>query len=254
MLSIEQFYHSRLATTISQPTGIYKMTPIEDGELPGTRLPPLPHQQELLDWFQKKAPHLREIYEAALLLVARPTFPARLYLVAHTAREIGNRLPDAIGVKREVRIEYVNRLNDIVDICKTDGLPLDITAPANVSSTDAIVPVISLPLRTAQAITDLIRDHANNWESRKDAAIRLLREIAPDSGISVDELRPAAFRWIEIQDWFLKIVHVRNKEFRVDEYEFLHHFRLFEQYLGSMLRPFFSTIKELDAFLDEANR
>jgi hypothetical protein len=99
----------------------------------------------------------------------------------------------------------------------------------------------------------LIKDHANSRETRKDAAIRLLREIAPDSGLSVDQLRPIAIRWLTVLKWFQENVHVGDSEKVVSEEDFQQHFGLFEQYLGSMLRPFFSTFKELNDFLDQAN-
>jgi len=192
-----------------------------------------------------------------LALLNNPTFPARERLIAHAVREIGNRLPDAVGTKvgKTKRVDATNRLDEIVKMWKRDGLPVDFSTPISAPSADSAGNGgVLLPLRTAKAMAALIRDHALSREKRKDAAIRLLREIAPDSGVSVDQLRPTALRWFEVLEWFQKNVHVPDEDKAVSEDDFQRHFGLFEQYLGSMLRPFFSTLKEVNDFLDEANR
>lgn len=216
-----------------------------------------PQRRELREWFQRKAPHLGALYESALILLHNPSFPARERLIAHAVREIGNRLPNAVGTKVEKtkRVDATNRLDEIVAIWKRDKLPVDFSTPISAPSADSIVNGgVVLPERTARAMAALIGDHARSREKRKDAAIRLLREIAPDSGIPLDQLRPIALRWFEVLDWFQKNVHVPEEDKAVSEDDFQRHFSLFEQYLGSMLRPFFSTLKDVNELLDDANR
>ena len=51
---------------------------------------------ELLAWLRRNAPSLAELYEGAVLLLQnRP--PAHVRLIAHSVREIRNRLPDYVS-------------------------------------------------------------------------------------------------------------------------------------------------------------
>ena len=214
-----------------------------------------PPRLELLEGFKRKASHLGSLYAASVTLFSTPSFPARQYLVAHAVREIGNRLPDAVGVQIEnTRVEHVNRLDDIAKMWERDGLPGDYAIPIVAPQAQAEAPSgIWLPRRTAEAFVHLVRDHAHSREQRRAAPIRLLQELARDSGMTIDQLRPIALQWDAVLKWFVKKVHVGKEERVVLDEEFNHHFELFERYLGSMLRPFFSALKEVDDFLNEAN-
>ena len=214
-----------------------------------------PQRVELLEGFKRKAAHLGALYEASVTLFNTPSFPARQYLVAHAVREIGNRLPDAVGVEVEnARVEHVNRLDDIARTWQRDGLPTDFAIPL-IAPRAPSEPAegVWLPRKTAEALVDLVRDHAKSREARRDAPTRLLQELARDSGMTIDQLRPIALQWVEVLKWFVKNVHVGKHDRVLAEDLFKHQFELFERYLGSMLRPFFSTLKEVDDLLDQAN-
>lgn len=214
-----------------------------------------PQRLELLDGFKRKAAHLASLYEAGVTLFHDPAFPARYYLVAHAVREIGNRLPDAVGVQVENTRIDANRLNSVVAIWRRDGLPNDFATPivAARAPTDP-AEGIWLPKRTGEAVVELVRDHARSWEARQEMPIRLLQELARDTGMTVDQLRPIALQWVQVLRWFQTKVHAGSRERTISEDDFKRHFEIFEQQLGSMLRPFFSTLKEINDFLDEANR
>jgi hypothetical protein len=257
----EEEHLSKNERIVSQPLHQFNVS-TDSASLPPTsvNIPSehwTPQRQELADWFQQKAPHLEALYKAALMLLNNPIFPARERLIAHAVREIGNRLPDVVGTKiaKNEKVDTTNRLDKIVCIWRKDGLPVDFSTPMAIESaaSDGDVGIL-IPSSTAKAMMELIRDHANSRETRKDAAIRLLREIAPDSGVSLDQLRPIALRWLTVLKWFQENVHVGDSDRAISEEEFQRYFELFEQYLGSMLRPFFSTFKELNDFLDQANR
>lgn len=53
----------------------------------------------LLKWLSAHAPALAPLYEGALSLAMRESFPGRVHFSAHAIREIQNRLPSALGPK-----------------------------------------------------------------------------------------------------------------------------------------------------------
>jgi hypothetical protein len=61
----------------------------------------LPHwnplRRELLKWFDERVPGFAEGYVAAVDLVHRADFPARVHLVCHLVRDIYRYLPQALG-------------------------------------------------------------------------------------------------------------------------------------------------------------
>ena len=83
-------------------------------------------RRDLLSWLQRNAPSLGELYEGSLIMIHNHDFPGKTRLIAHAVREIKNRLPDAIaGPKTATRLQYKNRLDDIVGDWQKSGLSLD---------------------------------------------------------------------------------------------------------------------------------
>lgn len=234
----------------------------ESGEGPSAASePPVPTgpwsagRKELLAGLAKRAPHLSAIYEASVTIFSAVDYPARHLLVSHLVRELGNRLPDAFGVKVEdLRVEHVNRMDDIVTLWKAEHLPDDFATPLiSPRAPDNPEEGLWLPRRTGEAFASLVRDHARSRSARKGAAIELFKELSRESGMTVDQLRPSAIQWEDIVKFFVRFVHAGTKARDVPEDDFARNFRLFEDHLGVMLRPFFSTLKEVDDFLDQAN-
>ena len=111
---------------------------------------------ELLAWLRRNAPSLAELYEGAVLMLQnRP--PAHVRLIAHSVREIRNRLPDYVSkVKSGGRLDYTGRIDNITKIWVRVGLvPSDLTT-TGLPPTDTSVAV---PREAARPVLDLLRDH-----------------------------------------------------------------------------------------------
>jgi hypothetical protein len=210
-------------------------------------------RRELFDSIAKKAPRLAAIYRASVTMYHDAVFPARQHFVAHAVRELGNRLPDVLGVAKEARFEATPRLDSCGKIWRDAGI-LDAFPEPVVGAAPAPDGLTQLPRAAAEATRALLSDHVKSRESRKDAAVRLFRAIAPERGKSLDELRPVALQWYEVLDWFVSVVHVPVQERHISEEEFNAKFDLFEKCLASILLPFFAGLKEVDDILDKANR
>ncbi len=206
---------------------------------------------ELLAWLQRNAPSLAELYEGAVLMLQnRP--PAHVRLIAHSVREIRNRLPDYVSkVKSGGRLDYTGRIDSITKIWVRVGLvPNDLTASGLLS----IDTSVAVPREAAKPVLELLRDHELARAKPIDSARRLFTTAAPENAEVIETLEPVVQHWIEITNWFMKRAHDDGRcdaECPRDELE--HQFALFEKTLMAIVRQFYTAVDELDQILEDAN-
>lgn len=216
-----------------------------------------PLRRELCDWFKRNAPSLGELYEGAVEMVFREDFPGRVRFVSHAVREIRNRLPNVIaGYKAGIQLQYKNRLDAVLKVWKTYGLPLDGSLPEQITRENPLPSsdYLPIPLDIYTMVAQLVSDHEKTRETPREAAKRLFEAIDPNNNVSEAFLRPRIEFWIKSTEWFVERAHDRGE---IDENmgaeEFKERFEIFEKMLFSMIREFFKTMEELDAILEEAN-
>jgi hypothetical protein len=194
---------------------------------------------ELLAWLRRNAPSLAELYEGAVLLLQnRP--PAHVRLIAHSVREIRNRLPD-----------YKGRVDDIIQVWRRAGLlPSDLTT-AGLPTVDT---TMAVPRAAATAVLKLFRDHELARVKPAETARRLFTSLAPENADAIETLEPVVQHWIEVTHWFMKRAHDDGRcdaECPRDELE--RQFALFEKTLMAIVRQFYTAVDELDQILEDAN-
>ncbi|MDA2933696.1 hypothetical protein MYX82_05080 [Acidobacteria bacterium AH-259-D05] len=237
---------------------IDKVNPEIPGELlESSQTPWTAQRRKLQAWFGRNAPSLGELYEGAVSIVCEPEFPGRVRFVSHAVREIRNRLPDVVsGLRAPKRLDYKNRLDDIVKHWQKEGLPLDGSVPP-VSVTAMDTPLSDcVPVRNRlfRRVSSLVKDHTDTREKPEQAAFRMFDALAPENEDLLNSLRPIILQWLEITNWFVRHAHdsgTQDKDFLWDD--FVRRFELFETILVSLIREFFKTLEELDAILEEAN-
>lgn len=217
-----------------------------------------PLRRDVRSWFERNAPSLGELYEGALRIIFSEAFPGRVRFVAHAVRDIRNRLPDVIaGPKAGGTVQYKNRLDDIANLWKKYGIPLDSSLPAKVSEGDALpsnndIPALPYPL--FQKVASLVRDHERTSEKRSEAARRLFLAIDPNNRVSEATLRPRIQYWLDTTEWFVERAHNRGqKDTEMGDDELKTRFESFEYALSAMVREFFKTVVDLDEILEQAN-
>jgi hypothetical protein len=213
---------------------------------------------ELRGWLQRNAPSLAELYEGGVRLIFVTPVPGRARLVAHAVREIRNRLPDAIsGVKSGGVLQYKNRLDELAGVWERSGLPMDGSLPSTTrgpTGDPPETPDIPVDRRVLIEVAGLIRDHVTARERPQDAAIRLFEAIAPENRVLRDSLLPVIRQWLSITEWFVGRAHDSGQtDANYDETEFRAKYELFEAILAALVRGFFSTVRELDEILEDAN-
>jgi hypothetical protein len=208
-------------------------------------------QLELLAWLRRNAPSLAELYEGAVLMLQnRP--PAHVRLIAHSVREIRNRLPDYVSkVKSGGRLDYTGRIDNINRIWMRVGLlPSDLTA----AGLPPIDPSVAVPREAARPVLELLRDHEVARAKPMDTARRLFTSAAPENADVIETLEPIVQHWIEVTNWFMKRAHDDGRcdgECPRDELE--RQFALFEKTLMAIVRQFYTAADELDQILEDAN-
>lgn len=210
---------------------------------------------ELKGWFGRNAPSLGELYEGALHMLYSPRFPGRTRFIAHAAREIANRLPEAItGVKNE-RFEWQNKLDRLLKSWDRAGFPIDGSLPEIVTTGSASPSAeFPAPRRFMQELAKLLSEYALSRETNQARARRLFEGVDIRDKGSKEALVPIVTQWLDVTNWFVKVAHDSGRRdiiLSINELE--RHFELFETTLGALTREFFKTIGELDEILENTN-
>lgn len=183
-----------------------------------------------------------------MLLYTNP-LPGHVRFIAHAVREIRNRLPDAIaGPTRKQRLDYTSRIDAIVKLAGARTLIADIgetTAPR--TST------ITIDRKLARKMAALLEDHLTTRSKPLDAARRLFQTIAPEN-TARETLTPVLQHWIDTTEWFMALTHDnRRTDNQCPSRELQHQFMVFEGAISAVIKPFFDTLEDLDAILEDAN-
>jgi hypothetical protein len=214
-----------------------------------------PRQREIMQKLHSlPAPELAKLYYAAVRLLVERQNPARVYLVAHCVREIGNRLPDYLpDVPVRKRVKYNDYLERIAPRWEKLPSPPFEMAGAN-GEPAAQVPI---PLDLFRMISSLVEDHLAGSSSHRARAEHAFAFL--DEGMSADRAHLTALseRWRGVIEWFVIRAHLRNPQQRppsLDVRECERQFKVFENMLYSSLNPFFKPMEKLDEILEETNK
>jgi hypothetical protein len=87
-----------------------------------------------------------------------------------------------------------------------------------------------------------------------DSAARLFAAADPSGSTDVATLGPLAKRWRDDTEWSVKLAHdPRRPVESLGDDELRRRFELFEDHLYGLSGPYFDTLGEIDAILDQAN-
>jgi hypothetical protein len=217
-----------------------------------------PQRYELRDWLRRNAPSLAELYEGAVQLLFEMPIPGYTRFVAHSVREIRNRLADALsGTTTGGRLDYKTRLDEIDAEWKRVGF-LDTTSASNSSPIETVDGEINLPHKLRILISNLIADHIAAREKPIETATRLFFGLVSDNQRLVDAIRPTLLEWLKVTNWFMGKTHDSGAtDVNIDLPELQGRFELFETYLLAIVRArttFFVITDELDDILEDTNQ
>ncbi|MCE2511392.1 MAG: hypothetical protein J4F50_02325 [Acidimicrobiia bacterium] len=188
------------------------------------------------------------------MLAAFDSLPGRVHFIAHAIREIGNRLPVALGNKvKKKTAGYEDHAKAIRDRWLDEGLPPD----GRLRFLQESAPSASGPLRQEVSVGLLASVGKLIAEHRKAEANREARERAKFGALSDLGSNPSYV----IKNWgrwareAVEFVHARDKLLPAEkDAEWVAKFLAFEQELMAIARPSYENLDALDGLLAEANR
>lgn len=216
-----------------------------------------PEQERIAEWLGKEAPQLGELYKAALRLLEDATFPARVHLICHAARDIGNRIPEVIAGRAEFqRVEITQELDQLAQLWSRNGLDrreLPLTPEASRDSAATASNDVEIPIEVFRHLQILVNHHAQGVKNNKLKATKMIEAAARENAGRQESLVPLARQWVDLTRWFHGRAHVGLKETAVDEHELQGKFQSLETYMYTLISEFYEGVEALDAILEDTN-
>jgi hypothetical protein len=211
----------------------------------------------ILGWLKRTAPSLGELYEGAVQLFCHRNIPGWTRMLCHAVREVGNELPNVItGTTSGMLLQHTNRVGKLLTIWKEQNLPTDGSIPGVQVSESSTVPdtsTVVIPHGVYVEIAELMRDHEQSRQVRVEAATQMFGALLPDQKHR-DAFRPVVRQWRDAVQWFVGKAHDSKwTDADLDLDELARNFEIFETPLAAALQQFFTTMKELDEILEDAN-
>lgn len=220
-----------------------------------------PQRRDILGHLNQVSTELAEVYKAALWLLDDCSMPARGRLLAHTARELINRLPDYLDVPITAkRVDYAGAVDRIAvlweDNAHREVVPGTMVDGPIEDSTVAAGAEIVISKRLDSEIGSLVQEHRRSGAIREERFASVLQP-PEQSGppFAKAQLEPFTRQWKELGRWFAGHAHVPNPGTKALDFgECASHFETLEHILYTRLCPFYGAVEELDDILEETNR
>jgi hypothetical protein len=215
-------------------------------------------QQEIERGLRRCNRTLADLYLGALRIMLDDQNPGRTYFLAHAAREILNRLPDAFGLFKD-RFNTTKEIELLLPSWQPIRSVLAMTVQ-QLTQEEGKIPTatgdtISIPIRLAGELDEFFKRHERSQvETHRVKAAALFKTLAADHPtVKKEALEPVINQYRKLAGWFESEVHVGNEDpSNFSECE--RRFQLLEAFLLTLLAPdFYSSYGELNDIIDQAN-
>ena len=207
-------------------------------------------RKALLSWFNQNAVQLAPVYQAAVHF-SQKGFPGWVYLLAHSVREIRNRLPGEMAEEVKVHTDYTNLTSNIHKRWTNEGFPEDgsLAELGGDAPHDTGPDSYEISKELFTAISHLVAGHVAATSRNKSKA-RLLIEATGGGPAHPDAVKA----WVESGEWCVKYAHIRDKPIKnEDEQIVAEGYERFERALISITSRSYENMDELDDILDATN-
>ena len=213
-----------------------------------------PERASLYRWLDRVAPQLAPVYLGALRMAMDEGFPGRVHYIAHSIREIRNRLPDAIdGTLKLPMSNYPSYVEKVQKQWVVQGFAPDGVAPSLTMSgaSGSTRDEVAVSAEFIGAVAELILEHSRvtvGREELEEPRFEAMCGPGPHPAYVLDGLRRAT-------DSVHKFAHVGDKPLApAAEAEWTDRFLAFEEFLMMISRGVTENFDAADDFLKLANR
>jgi|GEM_PF-966412 len=207
-------------------------------------------QRRISQWLARidKEKELANLYEGAAKLFTDGGFPGRERFICHAVREIGNRLPQAVGggTAREY-LQYNKEVEGLAGVWEGRGLAGVHIGGDREAPTDATVGV---PVEVAVMVERLVEKHRAVLGRRKHNAKQLFLSLEPENEKFTASLLPVVGQWLDITKWFGERAHVGSD---INPDELASYFEKFETVLDSLGSYFYEGLDHIEKMVSGLN-
>jgi hypothetical protein len=214
-----------------------------------------PEQEQIATMLGTEAAPLRDIYTAAVRLLADTSFPGRIKFICHAGRDICTSAPLILGIQRSRRADTTTILKAIEEVWREAGLEKIGVSSSLQSPPDpsVLIPDIAIPPNIFRMLQSLIDEYRLGKINRTEQAYGFLRKIAPEVGDQIDALEPQFATWESLREWFQEHAHAGVEIQTWSEEELQSRFSLLEKFLLAVNQTFYEGVGDLDEILAQAN-
>jgi hypothetical protein len=202
---------------------------------------------EIRHWLGREAPGLVEAFTAAVEVADSPPSAGGGQLIAHSIRDMVNRLPDELAGRRAERFECHGRVKAARAAWAGANLPLGRPAGGDAPSPGR---TLEVPDEAVRAIQTLFSEYVESRPLEK--ARRMFAAVLPVG--FADSARPVFDQWMRLRRWAEGTAHFNGRAPRETPLsECLKMLAILESSLRAFSAPFFAISDKLDEILEDAH-
>lgn len=200
----------------------------------------------LRDWFERNAPRMAPLYQAAVRLLGEPGFPARTRLLAHAVRELANALPEVVTGKKVTRA--ADRMGAIAAAWRRD-VPRRAIFGGDTPEVTSGPPALSP--ETVATIDAAVVEYERGAENRATQAAALFQALRPSTPEQRAQIEPVVREWVDGVAWFAGHAHEprRDDVGAANDAELVRRFEFFEDGLRGITARYFEVVRDIVAEL-----
>jgi hypothetical protein len=208
---------------------------------------------EILQWLERSAPPLAELYQTTVMLFIEVRVPSRARMVAHGVREICNHLPRYFVEISKDQVPYRDMTEKLLRAWRGSNLRVGVVPFPDVADVGVQRAPQLVSSEIFDQIAELLAEHERGSLRVRDRVTLMFIALQKAEGASEAQVMPAVARWMDVYNWFVKIAHRECRDDDVATVEFKENFERFERLLHTLTGRFFDVVEDIDAILAETN-
>ncbi len=223
---------------------------VSPGRMSGSAWSPARHER--MARLAETSRDLADLYEVAIDLVANPDAPARMLLLGHCMREIGNRLPEILNPDLPGRSRQDEAVRSLAGDWRTAGLSLSLDGFDDAAGGGAAIPVSRQIVASVESVVAAFE--SGETANYAKASFLVTGNVPEDLTDAVKNPDPGVAALLKTRRYFMGHTHAGVKDRQAaDEAELQEHVSHFEHVLDVRLGDWWEARLSVQDILARAN-